>query len=83
MSTVKLTLSIPKRLLGEAKAYSRKTRQPLSRLVSRYFALLARTTTQDKTAGMVGPRVKQATGLAKGARAAEQVLLEALVDKYR
>ncbi len=78
MSTVKLTLSIPERLLAEAKAYAIKAGQPLSQLVSRYFAILSG---QEKEAS-ISPRVRRITGIAKGSKADDELLTEALKGKY-
>lgn len=82
MSATKLTLSIPKTLLLEAKVYSRKAGQPLSRLVSRYFALLARSVHPPGKTGEITPRVKQLTGLARSGKSEEELLFEALSDKH-
>lgn len=83
METSKLTLSIPKKILLEAKAYSHKTRQPLSRLVSRYFSLLGKNMKAKKGEGPITPRVKQVTGLAKSGKSDENLLFDALTQKYR
>lgn len=82
MNTTKLTLSIPKNLVEEAKVYSRKTRQPLSRLVSRYFALLSRKGRKKETSSIT-MKVKKATGLVHTEKKEREVLLEALSQKYR
>ena len=81
MSTLKLTLSIPEKVLAGAKSYSKRTHQPLSRLVSRYFAILCRGGTDD--ADPVTSRVKQATGLVKSDKGKEDLLFEALASKYK
>ena len=78
---VKLTLSVPEKVLIRAKVYSRKTRQPLSRLVSRYFALLSRKT--EDGVHPITPKVRQVTGLVKSNKADEDLLLEALGSKYK
>lgn len=82
MENTKLTLSIPKKLLVRAKAYSKKSHQPLSFLVSRYFALLSRSEAFEG-ADLVASRVKQVTGLAKSGRNEKDLLFEALTGKYR
>lgn len=83
MNTTKLTLSIPKNLVEEAKIYSRKTRQPLSRLVSRYFALLSRKERKKELSPSITMKVKKATGLVHTEKEEREVLLEALSQKYR
>lgn len=84
MLTSKLTLSIPKTVLDEAKIYSRKTRQPLSRLVSHYFSVLSRIgTRKDAKDSVVTPRVRGITGLARSEASDKQLLFEALGHKYR
>lgn len=81
MNMRKLTLSIPKNILSDAKRYSRRTRQPLSRLVSRYFAVLSQPRT--RTGHQITSRVKRVTGIAKSHKTDEQLLLDALAAKYR
>lgn len=82
--TSKLTLSIPKAVLDEAKVYSRKTRQPLSRLVSHYFSILSRIgTRKNANDSTITPRVRGITGLAKSDVSDKQLLFEALSHKYR
>lgn len=82
MATTKVTLSIPKEILTEAKIYSQKTKQPLSQLVTRYFAILARGLKLRKTKEGIAPKVAQVTGLAKSEKEDEELLFEALRDKY-
>jgi hypothetical protein len=82
MNQVKLTLSIPKKLLWEAKLYSRKTHQPLSRLVSRYFSILIRDPAEPGGREAVSSRVKQVTGLAKSDRHEKGLLFDSLRRKY-
>lgn len=82
MSTAKLTLSIPKNLLGEAKVYSQKTHQPLSRLVSHYFSLLTLKWRDKEGGDLVTSRVKQITGIAKSDRGEKDLLFESLRSKY-
>ncbi|MBI2981029.1 MAG: hypothetical protein HYY44_01785 [Deltaproteobacteria bacterium] len=83
MNTTKLTLSIPKDLLEEAKIYSRKARQPLSRLVSRYFSLLSRRgKTQEASSGITS-KVKKVTGLSRSEKTEKEILFDALSHKYR
>lgn len=87
MNTVKLTLSIPKKLLMDAKAYSQKTHQPLSRLVARYFALLARHSSggegEKDNSEHITRRVKNVTGIAKSSQDEKEILFEQLTRKYR
>lgn len=78
----KLTLSIPKDLLVEAKSYSQRTHQPLSQLVSRYFAILARSLKRKKGSTDVTPTVKRVTGLAKSTKDDGELLFEALSSKH-
>lgn len=82
LTSAKLTLSIPKKLLWEAKLYSRKTRQPLSRLVSRYFSLLALNLARGKGQDAVTSKVRQMTGLAKSDRSEKELLFDSLKRKY-
>lgn len=79
MQTVKLTLSIPERLLHEAKAYSQRAGEPLSRLVSRYFSVLTRQGTDKEK---VTSKVRRVTGIAKSKSSDETLLGEALGEKY-
>lgn len=84
MGIAKLTLSVPKNLLEEAKAYSRKTHQPLSRLVSHYFSVLSRIgTRKDTKDSIITLRVRGITGLVKSEASDKQLLLDALSHKYR
>lgn len=78
MNTTKLTLSIPKKLLINAKAYSKKTSQPLSQLVSRYFLALS----HDLKDVAVSSKVARITGLAKSNKNDEELLSEAFSSKY-
>lgn len=81
MSTVKLTLSIPKNILLKAKDYSSKCRRPLSQLVSDYFtALTSSVEKEDRT--LISKRVLSVTGLAKSARKEDDLLFEVLKKKY-
>lgn len=81
MHAAKLTLSIPKQVLKEAKSYSKKTRQPLSQLVSRYFSALSHPEISDKN---IAPKTAQVTGLVKASEQKDKdVLLEALLEKYK
>lgn len=82
MAITKVTLSIPQEILDEAKVYSQKTKQPLSQLVTRYFAVLTRGLKAKKTREGVAPKVAQVTGLAKSEKEDEELLFEALRDKY-
>lgn len=80
MPAAKLTLSIPGNVLTRAKSYSRKTGQPLSRLVSRYFNALGDASgSRDE----VTPKVRRVTGLVKSKKRDEDLLFEALASKYR
>lgn len=79
MNTAKLTLSIPPKLLTAAKVYSRKTRQPLSRLVSRYFEAISHNFSSE----FVSPRVLKVTGLAQSDKEDKALLIEALREKHR
>lgn len=84
MMTSKLTLSIPKNILDEAKVYSRKTHQPLSRLVSRYFSALTQTLGHKSTdKDRITSKVRRLTGIAKSSRSDDELLFEALSDKYK
>lgn len=81
MHASKLTLSIPKQVLKEAKSYSKKTRQPLSQLVSRYFLALSH---QETSVKHIAPKTAQVTGLIKASEKKDKdVLLEALLEKYK
>lgn len=82
MATTKVTLSIPQAILDEAKVYSQKTKQPLSQLVTRYFAILARGLKLKKSREGITPKVVQVTGLAKSEKEDEKLLFEAVRDKY-
>ena len=79
MNTVKLTLSIPERVLVEAKAYSRRVGEPLSRLVSRYFTLLSR---QEGTGSSIASCVRRVTGIVRSSKTAKELLSEAFEEKY-
>jgi len=84
METTKLTLSIPKRVLLEAKTYSQKTGQPLSRLVGRYFSLLASNLKKKgATDDEVTPKVRRVTGIARSRHDEKELLSGALLQKYR
>lgn len=83
MAAVKLTLSIPRAVLAGAKAFARRTRQPLSQLTSRYYHILARSMPRQRGKPILTPRVRQATGLGKSHRSADDLLLEALQEKYK
>lgn len=82
MNTTKLTLSIPKKVLSLAKAYSAKTDQPLSQLVSRYFLLLAKTNSDDDRHFAISDRVKSVTGIAKSSVDDDELLFKSLNKKY-
>ena len=79
MNTAKLTLSIPKKILSEAKVYSKKTHQPLSRLVSRYFAFLSAKTSKDAD---ITPAIKRVTGLVHSDKNEKELLSGAMLGKY-
>jgi len=79
MSTVKLTLSIPEKLLSEAKEYAERVGEPLSRLVSRYFSVLSE---QGGEGAAVSPKVRRVTGIAKSDRAGKELLFESFKGKY-
>ena len=83
MESMKLTLSIPQKILNEAKIYSQKTHQPLSHLVSRYFVLLSQGMKESKGLVKISTKVKRATGLAKSDKKDVELLFEALSHKYR
>ena len=83
MSTSKLTLSIPKKLLLQAKSYSRKTHRPLSQLVSEYFRTLANPLESNEADKKISKRVLAVTGLAKSSKTEKELLFEALEEKYR
>ena len=82
MESIKLTLSIPKRVLADAKAYSRLTHQPLSQLVSRYFSLLTAAKAPKGKGGRVSRKVQELTGIAKTSKSTKAILLESLLEKY-
>lgn len=84
MQIAKLTLSIPKTVLDEAKVYSRKTHQPLSRLVSRYFSVLAHALSHKSAdKDRITTKVRRLTGIAKSMRKDDDLLFEALSQKYK
>lgn len=76
----KLTLSIPKEVLHQAKLYSKRTHQPLSQLVSRFFTKLAKES--DSAPKNISAKVKMVTGIAKTDRDDTDALIEALSEKY-
>lgn len=80
MLATKLTLSIPPKVLSRAKSYSRKTGQPLSRLVSRYFSALSGVGEGRKEITL---KVRRVTGLVSSKKRDEDLLFEALASKYR
>ena len=84
MSTLKLTLTVPEKILAEAKVYSKRSGQSLSRLVSRYLAVLSGSLrVRNGEADQVTPRVRQITGLAKGTESEKEILFQALSHKYK
>lgn len=80
MPVAKLTLSIPPKVLLRAKSYSRRTGQPLSRLVSRYFSALSGA---GEGREAITPKVRRVTGLVTSKKRDEEILFEALASKYR
>lgn len=80
MSATKLTLSIPEDVLASAKAYSKKTKQPLSQLVTRYFRVFS---PKKDAVSKKSSRIQNLTGIIpSSASPDDQLLLQALTKKY-
>lgn len=63
MSLVKLTLTIPKDILEEAKKYASQKNTSLSQIISNYFQyLIQKSDTSDKT---ISPEIKKLMGSIK------------------
>lgn len=77
-TTTKLTLSIPLNLVKAAKAYSQKTRQPLSRIISQYFSVLTTGLSVDG----IPSAVTNVTGLAKSVSTDDELLMAAMKSRY-
>lgn len=83
-NTTKLTLSIPKKVLLDAKHYSRVAHRPLSQLVSEYFTALSKGLHLPKNKKQeISPQVLRVTGLAKTTKQEKELLWEVLSQKYR
>lgn len=83
MDATKLTLSIPGKLLVDAKAYSQKTHQPLSRLVSHYFSVLVQALRSKESQMPISAKVRTATGIVQSKKEEDKLLFEALQEKYK
>jgi len=79
----KLTLTIEKVIIEEAKEYAKKKGQSLSDLVENYFKLLTKDERKVK-ANQLSPRVKRLRGILKVDKSIDykKTLEEELTKKY-
>jgi len=82
MKPTKLTLSIPKDLVEQAKNYSHKVNKSLSYLVSRYFEGFSIHSKKQKIKSSISLTVQKVTGIAKSQKNESKILFEALEEKY-
>jgi len=81
MKTI-LTLSIDKDLLEKAKAFSRQTGKPLSKIISDYLAALVQQVQEDDDEELT-PLVKSLRGIAAGSDVGIEDYHNYLEEKYK
>lgn len=79
---VKLTLSLDKKVIDQAKKYARRNNTSLSRLIESY---LGKVTAADKEVLAISPLVKSLSGVitATGSGDRKKGYIDYLVDKYK
>ena len=77
----KLTLSLDKKTIEQAKEYARRKNTSLSKLIENY---LAKVTTEEKEGIVISPLVKSLSGVIKLTRGedAKKAYSDYLADKY-
>ena len=78
---VKLTLSLDKRVIDQAKKYAQKNNTSLSKLIESY---LSKVTATDKEVLAISPLVKSLSGVisAAGSGDRKKGYIDYLADKY-